>query len=482
MNFKKITLIRFAVSLLAASIIAGCEDFVEKPKHTELTTQQEQLVQRFEHASYVLSSVIADKAMREELNGFVLAKVKKSGTDEELTFHEMFSGKSVNLHGVAPDFLARFRDAFITTLISGNYRHADKFKETKFKTAEDVKAYFWQQKPTAATRQAENGTDNLEFPQDPDFEVYVPYSENFEGVTYNYYAVTYNPVYTVEENTGEVFNAVTGTYVDIVPVDDEYAWGTPTYIVTFDDGLNLADFNYGMPIDATNYKITLTDDDYLPTVIESVLDDPNPSPCTTELRVKDGRWTLLNNGYGLFEGKIEFACAVTRDLSEVTIPTQGSGSNPIIKIDKTAHAWAYIKIKRKKVKDMRDDLSKSVNFGLNVSPWCAGQQDKMIFLYEYDKPWLLSSHSKEFSEVIANAANLIADSTIRANVLALGIAPMIQAILEGTAQSQIEYYGIVGSNAVVANQGVPTNGIDPHLLNGFRLYGKSSVCASLVVD
>lgn len=200
---------------------------------------------------------------------------------------------------------------------------------------------------------------------------------------------------------------------------------------------------------------------------------------------KDGRWTLLSNGYGIFEGKIEFAAAVSTNVSEVNIPQQNTQSNPIIKLDKTAQAWSYIKIKRKKVREMQRDLQSYVNFGMNVSPWCAQQPDKMLFLYEYDKPWLLSSNAKEFSDLLSAGIGLIGDSATRATLSALagaGLAPVVKAVLEGTAQSQIEHYSIIGSNEVTANQGVPTNGIDPSLLRGFRLYGKSSVAVSLVVD
>lgn len=483
----------FIVTAFVTLLFASCKKDIsiennQQPEgRAELTGRQKEVVERFEHASYVLSAVLANKQMRTEFNQFILAKVKKTGTDEELTFREIFSGKQVNLPGVRPDFLNRFREAFVNTFISGKYRHAERYTNLKFQSATDVEKYFGiVRKQTSSSSSVGRTTTYDETIEVPDgYEIYYPYSENFEGVTYNYYAVSYNPVTTMEENTGELFDAYTGTYVDIVPVDDDYAYGTPTYIVTYDDGLNMVDFANGSPIGATNYKIILTDDDYNPSIIQSTLDDPNPSPCTKELRVKDGRWTLLSNGYGIFEGKIEFACAVSRNVTEVNIPQQNTQSNPIIKLDKTAHAWAYIKMKRSKVRDMRDNEQKYVSFGMHVSPWCAEQPDKMIFLYEYDKPWLLSSNAKEFSDFISGAIGLIGDSATRATLSSLasaGLAPVVKAILEGTAQSQIEHYSIIGSNAVTANQGVPTNGISPSLLNGYRLYGKSSVAVSLVVD
>lgn len=126
-----------------------------------------------------------------------------------------------------------------------------------------------------------------------------------------------------------------------------------------------------------------------------------------------------------------------------------------------------------------------MSFNLNISPWCQEQPDKMIFLYEYDKPNWFSSNAKEWSGLVSGAANLIKDSALRAQVSAFtsaGLAPLIKVLLEGTAQSKIEHYSIIGSNAVWTNQKNPSAGTDPSLLNGYRLYGKNSVNATLVVD
>jgi hypothetical protein len=60
--------------------------------------------------------------------------------------------------------------------------------------------------------------------------------------------------------------------------------------------------------------------------------------------------------------------------------------------------------------------------------------------------------------------------------------PLVKVLLEGTADSRIEHYGVIGSNAVWAGLRVPTNGMDPSLLNGFRPYGKNPVMVSLVID
>jgi hypothetical protein len=63
-----------------------------------------------------------------------------------------------------------------------------------------------------------------------------------------------------------------------------------------------------------------------------------------------------------------------------------------------------------------------------------------------------------------------------------GIAPLVKSLLEGTANSRIEHYSIIGSNAVWTNQKVPTNRSNPPLLNGYRPYGTNSVMVTLVID
>ena len=231
--------------------------------------------------------------------------------------------------------------------------------------------------------------------------------------------------------------------------------------------------------------MSLTDDEYNPVTLESSEITPNPSPCRKELGVKDGRWTLLRNGYGLFEGKIEYAVAVTKNVSEVTVPNQNPQSNPIILTERSAHAWGYTKIKRNKVKEMKRNSNSYISFGLNVSPWCEGQPDKMIFLYEYDRPNIFSENALEWSNLFTAGVGLIGDDATRATVssiMSAGIAPLVKSLLEGTAKSRIEHYSIIGSNAVWTNQKVPTNRSNPTLLNGFRPYGTNDVMATFVID
>jgi hypothetical protein len=316
------------------------------------------------------------------------------------------------------------------------------------------------------------------------YEIYFPYSENWDVQADISYAVSYHPLTNVEWNYGMFYDQM-GKPLYEVTVDDEFAFNNPTYIITYDDGLKLEDFNNGQkPIQATSYRVSLTDDEYNPVALESEI-TPNPSPCTQELRVKDGRWTLLRNGYGLFEGKIEYAVSVTKNVTEVSVPNQNPQSNPIIKTDRTGHAWGYQKIKRSRVKKMQKSTSEFISFGLNVSPWCAGQPDKMIFLYEYDRPNIFSENALEWSNLLTAAAGLIGDDATRAAVSSLmsaGLAPLVKALLEGTAKSRIEHYSIIGSNAVWTNQRIPTNGTNPSLLNGYRPYGTNSVMATLVID
>lgn len=492
-----------SVLLIVSILFIGCHKDLPPPtfqfnnhpdQMAQLNSRQKETVRKFQHASYVLQKLFSDKNLREEFNSFIGAKLKRSLTDEELQFKEIFNARNVNLEGVKPDFLKRFKGVFLKTIISNDFPNGDQYSGLSLNSETEVAKYFGLKK-VVRHRNLTNTRpgdflelyeyDENEIP----YEIYYPYSENFPESGDLDYTITYNPLYTDEMNMGILLSSIEGNPLYEVTVNDDYAYGAPTYIITYDDGLQLSDFENGqMPIEALTYNIGVTDDDYLPIRITGgpiMGGVPNPSPCTRELRVKDGRWTLLNNGYGIFEGKIEYAVAVSNDVSEVTIPNQNTSSNPIISIDKKAHAWGYEKIKRKKVKKMQDKKTEYISFGLNVSPWCQEQPDKMIFLYEYDKPNWFSSNAKELSEVIGSAASLIGDSTLRDRVstfASAGLAPLVKVLLEGTAKSKIEHFSIIGSNAVWLNQKIPSSATDPTLLNGFRLYGKNSVNTTLVID
>jgi hypothetical protein len=464
-----------------------------KIEKKELSEKEKIILERLKLSTNVISTVLSQKDLRIELNNFILAKVKKTGNDEELTFKEIFSGKTINLEGVKSTFFNEFRDEFIKTILSKNYRHSDEFSKYNFENIEQIMRFFGQDK---SFYQLQNNSanvkpytyqsvyDELEF--DPGFELYFPYSENFENQNYlgnPYYSLTYNPLTNDDENEGEIFDAVTGQYLHVSLIDDDFAYSTPTYIITIDDGLNYEDltFNLNNFIKTPNYKINISDQSYNPITFQNTSTLTNGgNVCNTELRVKDDKWGLIQNGYGLFEGAIEFAVAVSNGVKEVSIPNQNPASNPILTLD--ASAFGYTKIKRKKVKQMRDNNDEFINIGLYVSKWCPGDADKMIFLYEYDKPWLLSENGKEFSEAITGTSSLIKDPVLRASVSLIPLAPVVKALLEGTAKSRIEHYSVINSNAVNNNQRLGTQGITPNLLNGFRPYGKSSVFVTLVMD
>lgn len=460
-------------------------NFENKNPLSTLNSKEKIVVQKFEHASFVLQEVFTKHPLlRKEFNKFIYAKLEKTKTDQELTFKEIFQAKKIKLNGVDPDFLLKFRDAFVDIFILNEYPKNSKFN-VQFKSVEDVKNYFGI-KTEEPISLFSNSVENVSYDESlVDFEIYFPYSENWNPEQLVNYAISYHPLSNVEWNYGMFFDAL-GNPLYEVTVNDDYAFETPTYIITYDDGLKIGDFLNGIsPIGTNNYKINLSDDEYNPIIIQNTLNSPNPSPCIRELRVKDGRWTLLRNGYGLFEGKIEYAVAVTNNLSEVTIPNQFTNSNPIIKIGLNGHAWGYVKIRRGKVRKMIENSSEYISFGLNVSPWCQNQPDKLMFLYEYDAPNTFSTNSKEWSQLLSASSNLISDSTQKAQINALisqGITPIVQVLLEGSAQSKIEHYSIIGSNAVWNNQRVPTNGMTPSLLNGYRPYGTNSVNVTLTVD
>lgn len=194
--------------------------------------------------------------------------------------------------------------------------------------------------------------------------------------------------------------------------------------------------------------------------------------------MRDGRWPLIHNGYGLFEGKIEFAIAFASGIKSIVTPIGTDTSNPLLNLN--TEAWTYKALKRKTVKKMRDNKDEYINFAFNVSPWCPGDPDKMMFIYEYDRP---TNGATEFSNVIAGGLGLIGDSTVKAAIAALNLAPAIKVILEG--KSRIEYYGLIGSDEVYQNQRIGTDAFSDYtngLFREFRPYGNSSVFATLVID
>lgn len=440
------------------------------------------MLAKFEHASLVLQGIFKNYPdLRKEFNYFIAAKLEKSGVSEELTFKEIFEPKNHSLKGVKQDFLFRFKTAFVQTFITGDFPKSSNYKHLLLKDEQAVASYFgFKEILTTPYSSSNQSTYEEQIP----YEIYFPYSENWNPDQIVNYAISYHPLTNVEWNYGMFFDPL-GNPLYEVTVDDDFAYGTPTYIIT-DDGLKIEDFNSGTPpIESSRYAIGLTDDEYNPIVINSDPITPNPSPCNKELRVKDGRWTLLRNGYGIFEGKIEYAVAVTVNVSEVTAPTQNPQSNPIIQSNRSAHAWGYQKIKRKKIKKMQDNTNEFISFGLNVSPWCAGMPDKMMFLYEYDRPNFISTNAKEWSELLVAGINLIGDSATRATVSTImsgGVAPLVKNLLEGTANSRIEHYSIIGSNAVAATQNYRSIAMTPTMINGFRPYGKNDVCITLVLE
>jgi hypothetical protein len=398
---------------------------------------------------------------------------------------------------VNPNFLINFKYKFINTILENKFRHKEEFKNIKLKNETEILKYFGQ-KITNQNKLNSNGSHTLvyepyleELNVDPGFEIYFPYSENYQNQNYQQtptYAVTYDPLTNNEENEGEIFDFASGKYMYVSLVDDDFAYGTPTYIITIDDGLTYDDmvYNQAQFIGDAKFKIQLSDDDYNPIIFEgpgiSVSNPPSNICSNRELRVKDGRWTLIHNGYGVFEGAIEFAVAFASDLNSVVTPIGTPDSNPLINLK--TQAWTYKKLKRSKVKKMINDPYEYVNFAMNVSPWCPGDPDKMLFLYEYDKPNLFSSNSKEFSGAIAGAMSLIGSPSTKALIAAIPLAPVIKAVLEGSSVSRIEHYSIIGSDEVFQNQMMGTAAFDypGGLFRGYRPYGNSSVFVTLVVD
>lgn len=69
---------------------------------------------------------------------------------------------------------------------------------------------------------------------------------------------------------------------------------------------------------------------------------------------------------------------------------------------------------------MRDNVNEFESIGLYVSPWCAGQPDKMLFLYEYDKPNFFSENANTISNVLIGGIGLIGDSATPTPIRLMG--------------------------------------------------------------
>jgi hypothetical protein len=176
-----------------------------------LNEKEKEVVAKFEHASFVLQAVFSeDKNLRKEFNGFIAAKLAKSGTDEELTFKEIFEANPVVLAGVKSDFLVRFRESFARTFINGDFPNS-----SKFNSIDEVAAYY-DVKPSSGS---EISLFELAENQTIPHEIYFPYSENWNPISEINYAVTYHPLNNVEWNYGMFFDA----------------WGQPLYEETVND-------------------------------------------------------------------------------------------------------------------------------------------------------------------------------------------------------------------------------------------------------
>jgi hypothetical protein len=223
-----------------------------------LNSKEKETVDKFERASWVLQGLFSSNPqLRKEFNGFIAAKLAKTGTDEDLSFKEIFNARNITLAGVKPDFLIRFRDAFVGTFISGRYPNSSKYSNNAFTNMEQVAAYYDIKTVINNSSIGSSGTSSV-YNSSPDgipYMIYFPYSENWPSQSDMGYAVSYHPLTTDEWNYGKSYDASGNLLPDVI-VNDEYAYEHPTYILTYDDGLTLDDFSNGnMPIEAENYRV-----------------------------------------------------------------------------------------------------------------------------------------------------------------------------------------------------------------------------------
>ncbi|MEI6946975.1 hypothetical protein V9K67_07205 [Paraflavisolibacter sp. H34] len=487
------------LSILLLFSLAACKKDVRVPGFDaerqlpleRLSKPEQEVVKKFEQASCVLQGLFADQPLRQEFNAFIAAKLERTQSDEELTFREIFNARPVSLPGVRQDFLQRLKVAFVQAFLAGNYPGADKYKDLKFGSEDELAAFFDLEKVASpafrvnATANTGYQTEGLGLP----YMIYFPYSENFPSNNSRNYTICYDPLYTNDSNTGLVFHAGSGELLKEVTVDDDYAYEHPTYLLTYDDGLQHSDISSGLvPVKFSSYHKKFFNDDYRSDFFNDTdseqEQETSTTACTTRLGVKDGRWTLLKNGYGLFEGGIDYAVAVSFGVSYVRIPGETPGANPELIIG-GATAWGYQKIRRKKVKQMQKNENEYCSFGMNVAPWCAGKPDGLVFLYEYDRPKKFGQSTKEWSGFVSRAALLISDPVTRQKVMDLsnnGVPPLVTVSLEGNSNSKVEQITQISSDDVWINQQQPSPFTKPSLLNGYRVYGSDDVNVTLVIE
>ena len=338
-----------------------------------LTAKEIALKQQLEQISNVVAEVFKDKILKKQVDQQIAAKLKITTNDEALTFKELFgkplaSDQTTTLATkkfvIDPIFAQNFKNKYLEVLNSGNYRNADKY-QTKIVNRNGLKTNVVDQEMIGAIDQI-IGIDGG--------QLYFPYSENFLIDTYNVnpnaeFTISSHPVDNADENVGFAFDASSGSWNQVL-VDDTYAWNTPTYIVTVDDGPT-----------PENVAGTGQNWDFLP-----VMSGPTPSPAPgmtnpTFSLVYWGKLHIERQAEGLFDGASEII------LVRPAAAPQLDANGELKTVDMVIGSYVYPpKIKRKKIRYMRDHHEDAILVGGNfMSDWKVAYQEVPLVIYEFDK-------------------------------------------------------------------------------------------------
>ncbi len=367
---------------LSAIFITSCkkENKSDKPSSSTaktiekrtLNTTEVALKKQLEQISFVVAEVLKDKTLKKGLDEQIASKLKITTNDEALSFKELFGkpsdqaaltvNPSVKKFTIDPIFAQNFKNKYLEVLYSGNYKNADKFQA---KSATGLKVNDYDPNNPGGPLEQIVGIDGG--------QLYFPYSENFLVNTYNInpnaeFTISSHPIDNADENGGFAYNASSGTW-DPVLVDDTYAWNTPTYIVTIDDGPTPEN------VAGTGQKW-----EFLPIEGGPTAPPPGMTSPTFSL-VYWGKLHISRQAEGLFDGASEIV------LYRPTATPQLDENGELKTVDMGVGSFVSVPpIKRKRIWQMYRDYNDAIMIGGNfMSDWKVAYQEVPLVIYEFDR-------------------------------------------------------------------------------------------------
>jgi hypothetical protein len=188
--------------------------------------------------------------------------------------------------------------------------------------------------------------------------------------------VTSHPINNEDENEGIVWNEITQNW-DYVLIDDNYAWTSPTFIITIDDGYTEQEMNSGLI-------------GGISTTFLSPVTDANPTPIPPPFinpgiiqgsRVYYGKLHLEKQAEGLFDGGSEVI--LIRPSATPSLDANGNLLTANVNIDEFI---SLPKIIRRKIRQMKNEPDKFIWVGGTfTNEWKQINANLPLVIYEYDK-------------------------------------------------------------------------------------------------